>query len=61
MNRTEFEALRNLPGKRITQDVRFVKRQALRPVVEVELPIENSQGVDLRMNIHFNPETARRR
>jgi hypothetical protein len=58
MTRNELEALRDLAGKRITQDVRFAKRQALRPVVEADVPIENDQGVDLRMNIHFDPETG---
>lgn len=58
MNRTEFEALRDLPGKRISQDVRLVRRAALRPAMEAEVRIENGQGVDLRMNIHMNPETG---
>jgi hypothetical protein len=58
MNRTEFEALRDLPGKRISQDVRFIRRAALRPAVEAEVRIENDQGVDLRMSMHFNPETG---
>jgi len=58
MNRTEFEALRDLPGKRISQDVRFIRRAALRPACEAEVPIENDQGVDLRMSLHFNPETG---
>jgi len=58
MNRTDFEALRDLPGKRISQEVRFVRRQALRPAMEAEVTIENDLGIDLRMNIHFNPETG---
>lgn len=59
MNRTEFEALRDLTGKRITQDIRFARRAALRPAVEVaDILIENESGVDLRMNMHFNPETG---
>lgn len=58
MNRAEFEALRDLPDKRITQDIRFVRRQALRPAMEAEVGIENGHGVELRMNLHFNPETG---
>lgn len=59
MNRTEFEALRDIPGKRIYQNIRFIRRAALRPAMEVEnVQIENGQGVDLRMNLHFNPETG---
>jgi hypothetical protein len=59
MNRTEFEALRDLPEKRIAQDIRFSRRAALRPALEVDgVEIENNCGIDLRMNLHFNPETG---
>lgn len=59
MNRTEFEALRDIPGKRIRQDIRFGKRSALRPALEVDgIEIENESGVELLMNLSFNPETG---
>lgn len=57
MNRTEFEALRNLPGKVIREDIKFSKRQATAPSLVAEgIPIENADGVQLRLNINFNPE-----
>ena len=59
MTRTEFEALRDLPEKRILQEIRFAKRAALRPALEADnITIENANGIDLRMNLHFNPETG---
>ncbi|MBI2569279.1 MAG: hypothetical protein HYV63_19855 [Candidatus Schekmanbacteria bacterium] len=58
MNRTDFEILRDFEGKRISQDIRFVRCAALYPVAEVgKLPIGNQSGTDLRMNLRFNPET----
>ena len=51
MKRTEFESLRDLPGKRIAQDIRLVARAQLDPVLEVDnIEIENDARVDLRMN-----------
>lgn len=59
MNRTEFEALRDMLDKLIRQDIRFAKRSALRPALEVDgIQIENAHGVELRMNISFNPESG---
>lgn len=59
MNLTEFEALRDLPNKRIDQEVRFVKRAALKPALEADnITIKNAHGIDLRMNLHYNPETG---
>ena len=57
MNRAEFEALRDVPGKVITGDIKFPKRQATMPALMAEnIAIENSAGVELRLNIMFNPE-----
>lgn len=59
MNRTEFEALRDLPNKRIRQDVRWARRTALRPLLEADgIEIENTQNIELRMNLSFNPENG---
>lgn len=56
MDRLTFEALRDLPGKVIRGDVRLSRRQALAPLLTAEgLRIENSAGVELVMNIQFNP------
>ena len=47
MNRTEFEALRDIPGKVIRQDIRFSKRQATAPAVAAEgIAITNAGSVD---------------
>ncbi len=58
MIRTEFESLRDMPNKIIRQDIRFVRRNALRPALEDDgIEIANTHGSDLRMNLCFNPET----
>ena len=59
MTRTDFEVLRDLPDKTIRQDIRLTRRQGTLPALVVEgIRIENSQGVDLRMNISYNPEVG---
>ena len=57
MNRASFEMLRDLPGKTIEGDIRFIARQAARPLLTTEeLRITNSPGVDVRLNITHNPQ-----
>lgn len=57
MNRTEFEALRDLPGKQIVADIRFVERRPTKPLqVADDIPIDNGHGVDARMSITYNPD-----
>lgn len=57
MNRREFEALRDIPGKVIRGDIRFVARQAITPAVVAEnIEILNDHQVELRLTIHVNPE-----
>lgn len=59
MNRTEFEALRDLPSKRIRQDIRWTRRTALRPLLETDgIVIENTEDLELRRNLNFNPENG---
>jgi hypothetical protein len=59
VDRTQFEALRDLPDKRILQDIRFSRRQATAPAVTADgIPIENSAGIDARLNITYNPEVG---
>jgi hypothetical protein len=59
VNRTEFEALRDIPGKVIRATIRFSKRQATAPAMVAEgIPIENAGGIDLRINLTFNPEVG---
>ena len=58
MDRTQFETVRDLPGKRIDQDIRFARRAALAPVVVAEdIRIGNGAGLDLVLTIHFNSVT----
>lgn len=57
MERHEFEAIRDLPGKVIRQDIKFARRDALRPtVVADDIRIENELGIDLVLSISWNPE-----
>jgi hypothetical protein len=59
MNRATFLVLRDLPGKAILMDIRFVARQATRPLLTSdELRVENSRGVDARLNITHNPQVG---
>jgi hypothetical protein len=59
MNRTEFEAVRDIAGKVIRADIRFSKRQASAPALTAEnVEIENSSGVELRLNVTYNPEVG---
>lgn len=61
MNRTEFEAIRDLTGKVIRRDIRCVQSSFLAPVLEADkILIENSAGIDLRMNLSFNPQTGKK-
>lgn len=59
MNRPEFEAIRDVPDKKIVGDIRFSRAGALAPSLTAEkIPILNSQGIDLRLNITYNPEVG---
>ena len=59
MDRLAFEALRDLPGKTIRGDIRFVRRQATAPLLIAEdIRIENEHSVDARLTISFNPEVG---
>jgi hypothetical protein len=59
VNRTEFETLRDLPDKVIRSDIRFSRRQATAPsLVAEDIVIENTGGVELRLDITFNPEVG---
>jgi hypothetical protein len=59
MNRRDFETLRDLPGKTISGPIKLSQKQATHPLLTTErIPIQNSQGVTVWMNINFNPETG---
>jgi hypothetical protein len=59
MNRPEFDAIRDVPDKKIVGDIRFSRPGALAPAVAAQnIPIQNSQGIDLRLNITYNAEVG---
>ena len=56
MDRTTFEALRDMPGKEIKADIRFARRAALTPVLVAEgVRIDNAGGVELFLTVTYNP------
>lgn len=58
MDRTEFEALRDLKDKRIAGNITFTQKDQTRPFIIAEVSIENASGYDLRMMIRYNPEVG---
>src|SRR5687768_10251274 len=59
MDRTEFEALRDLPGKYIDEDVRLVSGLKTAPVLCAEdVPLHNDMGIDAVITVTFNPEIS---
>ncbi|NOY91025.1 MAG: hypothetical protein GXP55_07405 [Deltaproteobacteria bacterium] len=59
MVRTDFETLRDLPGKVIKGDIKLSRRQATAPALVAEgIVIDNAGGVELKLNITFNPEVG---
>jgi hypothetical protein len=56
VERSEFEALRDLPGKRIDSAIRFKSPRNLSPLLVAEsVPILTSSGEQLLLNINYNP------
>lgn len=59
MNRLDFEALRDLPGKTITGPIKLVQKQATHPLLSAErIPIHNSQNMTIWVSVNYNPETG---
>jgi len=56
MNREDFEELRDLPGKLITDDIRFTAKRAASPLLIAEVAIKNDRNMDARLSITYNPE-----
>lgn len=55
MDRTTFEALRDLPGKVISGDIRFARRAVLAPLLVAEgIRIDNTDGVELVLTVSYN-------
>lgn len=59
MDRTGFEALRDLPDKRIEQNISFTQRRPTAPLLIAEdVRIASSANVDLRLSIMHNPDVG---
>jgi hypothetical protein len=57
MNRNEFKALRNLPDKRISADIRFELKQPTSPNLTFEdVVVENSLNYEVVLNGTFKPD-----
>lgn len=59
MNRTEFEQLRDLPGKTIPGDIRYLRRADASPALTFEgVPVENELGWPVLLNGRYVPATG---
>ena len=59
VDRKDFEALRDIPGKVIKTDIRLVPRRQTQPAMVADnIEIENSSGTVLKLNISYNPEVG---
>lgn len=59
MDRTEFEALRDVSGKYIDGDVRLTGAPRTEPILCADdIPIHNIMGVPLMLNVTFNPRAS---
>lgn len=59
MERTEFERLRDLPGKRIIGDIRLAQRSNISAAWEAkDILIANTDGVDARLTVQVVSETG---
>ncbi|HEY0832638.1 MAG TPA: hypothetical protein VGE72_01910 [Azospirillum sp.] len=59
MDRSAFERLRDLPGKRIVGDIRLVQRNDVSAAWEAkDIPISNAEGVDARLTVQVVSETG---
>ena len=57
MNRREFELLRDIPDKRIGQDIRFVVSQATSPNLTFSgITLQNTAGWIVRLNGTYKPD-----
>jgi hypothetical protein len=57
MDKSEFEKLRDLPGKKIEGDIVLKKNPNRRPLRSAKVAIVNDKGVDAFLNIEWNEET----
>lgn len=59
MDRSEFECLRDLPGKRIVGDIHLLQRNDISAAWEAkDIPITNAKGIDARLTVQMVSETG---
>ncbi|KAA0582195.1 hypothetical protein FZ983_06765 [Azospirillum sp. B21] len=59
MDRSEFERLRDMRGKRIIGDIRLERRSEISVAWEArDIPIINADGVEARLNVQLVAETG---
>ncbi|HXJ22691.1 MAG TPA: hypothetical protein VMT03_20910 [Polyangia bacterium] len=56
MDRSDFERLRDLPGKVIRADIKFSQRKQAAGFFADAIEVENSLGISLKLNVRFDPE-----
>lgn len=56
MDRSDFERLRDLPGKVIKADIKFSQRKQAPGFFADGIDVENSLGISLKLNVRFDPE-----
>jgi hypothetical protein len=56
MDRSDFERLRDLPGKVIRADIKFGQRKQAPGFFADGIEVENSSGISLKLNVRFDPE-----
>jgi len=58
MKREEFEYLRDMSGKRITEEIKLTPKRRNSPVLASgAIPIENGRDVPAKLNIEYNTQT----
>lgn len=56
MDRAQFEALRNLPGKKISADIQFTPSRETSPnLTFAKIKVDNSLGWDIELNGTYKP------
>lgn len=58
MNTIDFDALRDLPKKTIAVDLQLAEKAGTSPLLTASrIPIVNSAGENIVLNVNYNPET----
>jgi hypothetical protein len=57
VNRREFEAIRDLPGKEVNVDIQFQTNRSTDPNLTFkDVPVENNLGYAIRLNGTYKPD-----